>query len=248
MLELNFLILAVFLVGALAGGFVNGLTGFGTALVVSGFWLHFLDPVTVAPLAAICSVAGQVSSLKGTWRYLQWRAVLPFLLGAGIGLPVGSWLLDFIDADHIKLGVGVFLILYCAYFLLVPAPPRINVNNRFADTAVGVVGGLMGGMAALSGPAPLIWCQLRGLAKTVQRGIYQPYNMIVLGVAVGLHAVNGRVTQDVGLAFLIALPATLIGARIGVALYHKLDDKLFQRIVLSLLLVSGTVLMARSVF
>ena len=248
MLELNFAILAVFLVGALAGGFVTGLTGFGTALVVSGFWLHFLDPVAVAPLAAICSVAGQVSSLKGTWRYLQWRAVTPFLIGSAIGLPVGSLLLDYVEADHIKLGVGLFLILYCSYFLLVTSPPRIDVDNRLADTGVGVIGGLMGGMAALSGPAPLIWCQLRGLAKTVQRGIYQPYNMIVLGVAVGLHGINGRITQDIGIAFLIAMPATLIGARIGVSLYHKLDDKLFQRIVLSLLLVSGLVLTARWFF
>ena len=248
MLEISAAILVLFLVGAVGGGFVTGLTGFGTALVVSAFWLHFLDPIVVAPLAAVASVAGQFSSLKGTWRQIQWRAVTPFLIGAGIGLPLGSWLLQFVDADRMKLGVGLFLIVYCSYFLIVRNPPRIPVDNRAADGAVGVLGGVMGGMAALSGPAPLIWCQLRGLPKTMQRGIYQPYNMIVLGVAAGLHGLHGRLTPEIGIAFLVALPATFVGARAGVALYHRLDDKLFQRIVLSLLLVSGFVLTVRTVF
>ena len=249
--QLDATYMMIFLLGAGAGGFVTGLAGFGTALIVSAFWLHFLDPVVVAPLAAACSVVGQVSALKGTWHHLQWKSVMPFLIGAFIGLPVGVWSLDFVEPDHVKIAVGVFLVgysIYSLYFLLRGNITRITVNNRFADGCIGVIGGVMGGIAGLSGPAPLIWCQLRGLAKHVQRGIYQPYNAIILATAFAVHALYGRVDGEVGTAFLISIPATVIGSWIGTMLYHRLDDRVFNVIVQCLLLLSGITLLGRSLF
>ncbi len=239
------LTLALFLSGALAAGFVTGLTGFGTALVVSAFWLHFMDPIMVAPLAAMCSVASQVFSLKGVMEHFRWSAVWLLLVGALIGLPAGSWLLTYVDAGVIKLSIGLFLILYTGYLLGTKTPFRVTINNPFVDGVVGIIGGVLGGMAGLSGPAPLIWCQMRGLAKEIQRAIYQPFNMIVLGIAVVLHAMNGRVDTEVGYAFLIVLPATLIGGWAGTVAYKRLDDKKFQRIVFYLLMASGFVLLIR---
>ena len=248
-LDLTYMI--IFLLGAGTGGFVTGLAGFGTALIVSAFWLHFLDPVVVAPLAAACSVVGQVSALRGTWRHIQWKAVVPFLAGAFIGLPIGVWSLDYIEPDHVKVAVGVFLVgysLYSLYFLFRGTIASITVNNRFADGCIGIIGGMMGGVAGLSGPAPLIWCQLRGLAKQVQRGLYQPYNAIILATAFAVHALYGRVDGDVGTAFLISIPATVIGSWIGTMLYHRLDDRVFNVIVQCLLLLSGVTLLGRSLF
>ena len=49
--------------GALAGGFVSGLAGFGTALMALGIWLYVLPPSLAVPLVLICSVAGQTSTL-----------------------------------------------------------------------------------------------------------------------------------------------------------------------------------------
>ena len=44
-------------VGALAGGFVSGLAGFGTALMALGIWLYVLPPAVAVPLVLICSVS-----------------------------------------------------------------------------------------------------------------------------------------------------------------------------------------------
>ena len=41
--------LALLLVGALAGGFVVGLAGFGSALMALGIWLYVLPPPTAVP-------------------------------------------------------------------------------------------------------------------------------------------------------------------------------------------------------
>ena len=56
------------LVGALAGGFVTGLAGFGTALMALGIWLYVLPPSTAVPLALVCSIVAQTSTLPSFWR------------------------------------------------------------------------------------------------------------------------------------------------------------------------------------
>src|SRR6202035_5946879 len=48
--------------GALAGGFVSGLAGFGTALMALGIWLYVLPPTTAVPLVVICSIVAQTST------------------------------------------------------------------------------------------------------------------------------------------------------------------------------------------
>jgi len=54
--------------------------------------------------------------------------------------------------------------------------------------------------------------------------------------------VQGLIGTRLLLALALSLPATLIGGRIGAWLYHRLDDRRFDRLVLALLLLSGLVL------
>ena len=60
--------IAVLLFGALAGGFVSGLAGFGTALMALGIWLYVLPPSLAVPLVLICSVIAQLSTLPSMWK------------------------------------------------------------------------------------------------------------------------------------------------------------------------------------
>lgn len=79
----------IVVLGALCGGFVNGLAGFGTGLLALGFWLHVVNPTVAAALVAACSVVGQAQSLFTVRRAVTWRRAWPFLAGGIIGVPVG---------------------------------------------------------------------------------------------------------------------------------------------------------------
>ncbi len=172
--------LVVVVAGALIAGFVNGLSGTGYALVALGFWLHAMSPATAAPLAAICAVGGHIQSLPRIWHSVRWPGLWPFLLGGVIGVPLGTALLDRVSPQPLKLAVGLLLIAYCAWVAFMRRPPLVRGGGRVADGVVGFVGGVMGGVASLSGPAPMIWAQLRGLPKDELRGVNQPYNMSIL--------------------------------------------------------------------
>lgn len=245
-MELWFIMLI--LGGALAAGFVTGLTGFGTALVLSAAWLHFMDPITVAPLAAVCSAAAQFACIHGMWRSFEWRKLLPYLIGSVVGIPVGVWLLDVIDPTIVKIAVGSFLILYTSYSLFVKNPPVVKVDSKIADGIAGGGGGVLAGLGGFSGPIPVIWTQIQGLPKVIARGIYQPFNLVVLSGSAIAHAIAGNVTQEVGTLFLIALPASTVGAVVGLRAFHRISEKRFKQVVLTLLFFSGLLLLARQVF
>jgi uncharacterized membrane protein YfcA len=55
--------IALLLLGALAAGLVNGLTGFGTAITALPIWLYVLSPTGASTLAIICAMASQVQTL-----------------------------------------------------------------------------------------------------------------------------------------------------------------------------------------
>src|SRR5437762_4435304 len=73
---------ALLLFGALAGGFVSGLSGFGTALMALGIWLYVLPPSMAVPLVLICSVISQTSTLPSMWRSFDLSLVWPFVRAA----------------------------------------------------------------------------------------------------------------------------------------------------------------------
>ncbi len=65
--------------GALAGGFVSGLAGFGTGITAIGIWLYAVSPPVAASLVILCSVIAQIQTLPRIWRSIEAKRVLPFL-------------------------------------------------------------------------------------------------------------------------------------------------------------------------
>lgn len=225
--------------GALTGGFVSGLSGFGTGLAALPLWLVVLPPVLAAPLVVVCSVVSQLVTLRAIWHAIDWRRVLPFIVGGLAGVPVGAVLLAILSATAFKLLTGIFLFAFSGAMLTRRALPVVTLGGRAADGIVGFGGGVLGGLAGLSGPLPIVWASLRGWGRDARRAVFQAFNLSILLFAFAAQAWAGFVTLELGRLVLIALPGTLLGSWIGRRIYARLDDDRFARLVLWLLLVSG---------
>lgn len=232
----------VVMAGALAGGFVTGLAGFGTGLVALGFWLHVVDPAPAATLVAVCSVVAQAQTIPTIWHAIERRRVWPMIVAGLLGVPVGTMLLSRFDINVFRLGVGLFLIAFSGFMLLGRAQPRLVWGGRTADSAVGFAGGVLGGLAGLSGPLPTVWATLRGWSKDERRSVFQVFNLAILAAVVVWHVASGLLTAQLGWLIGIALPGTFTGGWLGAHAYRRLSDRRFHEIVLCLLAVSGLTL------
>lgn len=239
--------IALVVLGALTGGIVNGLTGTAYALVAMSFWLYAMPPTFAAPLVCLCAVGGHLQALPQIWHGVRWPRLWPFLVAGLVGVPLGTMLLEQLKPDPLKLGLGCLLVVYVSWNLLVRKPPVIATwGGRLADGAAGFAGGVLGGMASLSGPVPVTWVQLRNWTRGEQRGVNQPYNMSILFFALVSAALSGLLDTRWLLWAAIALPISLLGTRIGLMFYGRVGDLQFRRIVLAMLGLSGLTLIGSS--
>lgn len=232
----------IILLGALAGGVVNGLTGFGTGITAIGLWLYTISPPVAASLVIICSVVSHLQTLPMIWHAIKWKRVLPFVAPGFVGVPMGTMLLSQIDPRMFKIGVGLFLVSYATYVLARKVQISATSGGRVADGAVGFCGGVLGGLAGLSGALLVVWTDICGYPKEYRRSVLQTFNLSILTTALISHAYSGLLTRQVGLATLAALPGTVCGAWLGATIYKRLGDHGFQQIVMWFLLLSGVVL------
>ena len=190
----------------------------------------------------ICSVVSQTAALPSLWRTIDFKLVWPFLVGGLLGVPLGTLLIARVDPGTFKLAVGILLLIFPTALHFNRRPLANSAGGRLADSAVGMAGGVLGGLAGLSGPPPILWASLRGWGKDERRGVFQTFNWTVLTASLCMHAASGLVTGEVLRLALIAFPGTLIGAWLGARVYLRLSDRSFGDVVLALLFVSGAVL------
>lgn len=238
--------IALVLAGALAGGFVSGLTGFGMGICAMGLWLHAISPPVAASLVVICSVISQVQTLPMIWRTIEWNRALPFILPGLLGVPLGTWLLPHIDPRTFKVVVGLFLVAYPTYVLARRAQLNNAIGGRSADGVIGLGGGVLGGLTGLSGVLPVVWTDIRGWTKEQRRSVLQTFNTAILGFAFLTHAHAGLLNWQVALATAAALPGAIAGAWAGAHVYRRLGNRSFQQAVMALLLASGVILICSS--
>lgn len=235
--------LAIFLSITFAAALIAGVAGFAFGLIAAAAWLHVLTPLQTASLIVGYGLIVQGYAVWKLRHTLSWQRLWPFLLGGVPGVALGIYILEWANPAYMRAGFGAVLVLYAGYALARPALKPIAAGAP-ADTVIGFINGVLGGMTGLAGIVVVIWSGMRGWAKDVQRAVFQPVGVATFVMsAVGL-GVTGAVTIEIAKLFLIGLPALLIGSWLGLKLYGRLDEATFRRIVLFVLLASGLFLLA----
>jgi uncharacterized membrane protein YfcA len=232
----------IFLLASFAGALVAGLSGFAFGLVAASIWLYILDPLQTATLIIAFGLIVQGYSVWKLRRALDWRKLWPFVLGAALGVPVGVAILTWANPEHVRAGVGAFLVLYSLYALFRPTVTPVKAGGALADASVGFLNGVLGGITGLAGILVTIWCGLRGWPKDVQRTVFQPVAVATFLMSALWIGAKGAITADTVKLFLIGLPALLAGTWLGLKLFGRLNEAAFRQVVLVLLLASGAML------
>ncbi|WP_372824018.1 sulfite exporter TauE/SafE family protein [Polaromonas sp.] len=237
----------VIIAGAIAAGFVQGLSGFGFGLVAMSFWAWTIDPRLAAAMAVFGALTGQIIAAVTVRRGFDLKTLAPFVVGGLLGLPVGLWLLPRLDVLMFKAMLGVLLAFWCPAMLFSSKLPHITRGGRVADGLIGAGGGVMGALGGFTGVLPTLWCTLRGMNKDAQRAIIQNFNLALLAVTFASYIATGVITSATLPWFAIVAPAMLIPSLLGARLYIGISEATFRKVVLSLLTGTGVALLVSSV-
>jgi uncharacterized membrane protein YfcA len=227
-------------VAVFSGAFVSGLAGFAFSAVAGAILLRMFQPMEAVPLMMACSIGVQAANLWALRRNIQWQGSLLLIVGGALGIPIALHLLQNTDTYVLRVGFGIIVALYAGYMLFRPTLTCFKgAASRHLTALVGFGGGLIGGLTAMPGAIPTIWCDMRGMPKSDQRGLVQPFIAMMQLLALALLLQRQCLPSKVVIDLAISLPALLAGSVLGLVAFRNINELGFRRTILVVLLFSG---------
>jgi hypothetical protein len=234
-----FVVLSAFLAALL-----RGFTGFGFAIAAVPLLSLVLPPTRVVALAVILQVLASVVDLRAASRITDWRSLLWLSPGMVVGTPVGLWLLTRLSANEARLTIGVLILVSVAVL-----GRGLRLSARPANWAIGLVGvisGMMNGVAAMSGPPVVAYLMALPHSATVVCATSLVFFTFTAIVAMVPLAVAGLIDRETLLFALLAWPALLVGTWVGAWAFHRTKSHYHRRIALTMLSGLALILIARA--
>jgi hypothetical protein len=226
-----------------AAFFVLGLAGFGNGLVALAFLPLVMSPVTAIVLLTVYTVLATIVIFVPLRRDFDPAGMPALLFGTVLGTPLGVWVLATLPASTLTRLIGLVLLAVVALEWLGAYPKRLP-GARWAVGA-GVASGALGAAVGTPGPPVVLYMASQGWSPRTIKANLQAFFLVNQAVIVIVYWWAGLLTAEVWRYAALFLVPTAVGLLAGMALFTRVDQVRFRRIVFVILFVSGVVLLVR---
>ena len=204
---------------------MTSIAGAGGGTVLLAAMLQFMNPAEAIPVHGAIQLT---SNLTRTWilrKFVKWEIIFKFSLLLPFGIFLGLKIFQNIDADNIKILIGTFILLALGFQNL-----KIIKNMKISTNIYLLIGFFTGILNILVGViAPL-------LAVIVKQSISEKKSIVG---TLGYFGLIGNLIKIIGFSFigfsfleyidtfLMVIPATLIGSRVGQFLLNQISNRIF---------------------
>ena len=221
-------------------GFLQGLTGFGSALIAIPLLTLLMDIKAAVPLCMLNGLALTLYLSVPLRFHLDIRKILPLLIGSLPGIVAGTLLLSRLDSHLLRLAIGILLIAFSLYRLYLRAP-SIQLPSWFGYLA-GFLTGAIGAALSAGGPPAIIYTTLTGWNKEEVRATLSGFFVISGLITVVVHALTGVSTRATLFCFFMTVPFVLAGTICGSKMSGRFSQAAYLRLVHYLLLAMGVMM------
>jgi uncharacterized protein len=227
-------------VAVFSGALISGLTGFAGSAVSGAFILYIFPHLEAVPLMMTCSLGVHAANVLALDKHLQWKESASLIIGGLVGTPIAVYFLLNVDTQTFRVSFGIVVAFYAAYALLRPTIACLRHRRNYSrNILIGFCGGLIGGLTAMPGALPTIWCDMSGMPKMQQRGLVQPFIVSMQAFALILLISQNSLSPKLVVDFVLCLPALMAGTTVGIMMFGRVNELAIKRVVLTVLLFSG---------
>ena len=227
-----------FVLGWFLAGFVNGITGFGAAMVAMPLVTQVMDLTLAAPA---CSLMVWVVSLEQGWRYkghTDWRRIRPVLIGALPGAFVGFLVLRHLPPQGLMAALGIFLFLYALWGLFLEGDKTRVISGAWGYAA-GLLSTTFGSAFSFNGPPLAVYTSLSGWGKTVSKAGLAMTFIVTSSLMVLAQIFAGAHNALTLTAMCIGAPAALLGSWLGFLASRTMGDKTYRKLFFGFIACTG---------
>ncbi len=221
----------------LLGNVIQGMTGFGAALVAGPILAIFLDPKLVVVIVLVTGIGSLGLVGYHARKYIDLKRLLLLVSLAVLGLPMGSYLLVVAPSFVIRALIAVVSIIFSTLLLL--GYSRRFKREGLASCGFGFASGVLIAGVGMGGPPIVIFLANQGWPKEVFRATVALFFLIIAVLCLVSHLFTGVTTGHRLVIASSLIPAAVMGFYVGNAIFPRLGSTLFIKLALSLILATG---------
>jgi uncharacterized protein len=213
---------------AFLSGTARGFSGFGSALIFMPLASSIAAPRLVAALLLIIDFVAAAPLLPNAWKHADRRATAVIVLGALVGVPLGTYFLSRLDPVTTRWIISGFVL---ALLVLLLSGWRYRGRDHPAlSLGIGGLAGFCSGLAQTGGPPIVGYWIGRPIAPTTARANILLFFGASDFFSLVSYAVAGLITSDAIRFSLLVGPVYAVGVWFGTRLFGRASERLFRAI------------------
>jgi len=226
----------IIILGLCVGFFVQTIAGFAATLVALPILLLVMNLQDAIALLAIFHLIFSLILIRKNYAQVDKRVAVEIIIGGTIGLFIGIQVLKLGDPDLLKQLLGIFIVTYAVHAF---AKQEKSIVQKKAHYILTLLGGFFSGLYAAGGPLFAVYIYNRINKATVIRatliGAFMALNIFRIPMLAANKLIDIRVLHY----SLAAFPLFLVAIYFGDKMHSKINEELFKKIFLILLLLAG---------
>lgn len=253
-MEIEWIITGLTSIIIFIAAFIHAIAGFGYSQVVMGLLPLVRNPGSSSIVSTITAIGTNTRvfwSVRDHFSLKDWGVPVSGLV---FGLPLGIYVFKGLNDTLMRLTIGVVLIVSVFFIVSIQKLSLVdqwlqekNVTSGWKTGFIaGFIAGILGGAVAIPGPPMILYG-----AVMISLGVWSGEKMkAVLTAFFGTLMVYRftalLVTADVTVSLIteavIAVPALLMGAWVGIKIFNAIPQKIFSWVVLGGLTINAVIL------
>lgn len=228
--------------GALMMGLTKAGFGGGTGIIVTPLWVMILPPKEVVGLMLPLLLITDVFAMFHYWGKWDRKNVINLLPGAIIGIIIGTVILGKIPETYFKKTIGALACLFAVLTLLrsrlVKSESKIDFK-RWHGLLAGAGTGTASTLAHIGGLISSMYLLTQRLSNQAFVGTTTALYFIINATKIPMYYKLGLFSKSGLMLNLKLVPLIGAGVLLGIFLNKRVSNKLFSRIILSIVIIAG---------
>ena len=219
--------------------FVQRVSGFGFGIFAMLFLPYFLPSQAAAStVASLISCVGSSYNAIRHRKSIRPRVMLPLICAALVTIPIAVYFSAIGPERLLKRLLGVVLVLLSLYFLFFSK--KIHIRPTIPNGLLaGALGGTLNGLFSTGGPPVVLYLVHATDNNLVYFATIQAYFALTNIYSSTMRALNGLITQEILILFVLGLAGWWIGDRIGSKVFDRLNPERLRQVIYIGMIASG---------
>ena len=238
--ELLLLQLIVVTVSAAAG-----IVAFGFAMAMTPFFLIFLDARLVIEMNIVLTAVLFATVSPQVYRHLIPRTLAAMLLGGALGIMPGLLILQALPPEALSL-ILTSVVIVTALLAAFNRFPHFQ-REKTAGGVVGFVFTFINAGLALGGPIAALFALNQRWLRDQTRAMLSTFFLVTGLAIIAAHVASGQLGTEEFFSAVLFVPALLLGSFIAYKLAGRVNEALFRKLVVGVLLVTSFGILGREI-